>query len=94
MESETVQEEHNEDLEADDLEIFLAELVEYYSNYVLQPGEFTVNCLLERIKGDADRSSMLNDLRRRVKAGELGSKQEKVYGRRMWVFWQIKNPAG
>ena len=79
------------DLTLDD---FLNELATYYSNYVLQPGEFTVNCLLERIEGDADRSSMLNDLRRRVKTGELGAKQEKVDGRRMWVFWQIKNPAG
>ena len=90
----TVQKERDEGLEADDLDIFLDELATYYSDYDLQPGEFTVNNILDRMEGDVDRSSMLTDLRRRAKAGELGEKQEKVSGRRMWVFWRIKNPAG
>ena len=86
MGSETVQEKHGEDLEKDDLELFLDELATYYGDYQLQPGEFTVNCLLDRMNGDTDRSSILKDLRRRAKAGELEAKQEKVKGRRMWVF--------
>ena len=94
MGSETVQKEYIEDVETDDLEIFLTELAEYYSEYELQPGEFTVNNVIARVEGECDRSRVTSDLHRRVKTGELGAKQEKVDGRRMWVFWQIKNPAG
>ena len=94
MGSETVQKEYIEDVETDDLEIFLTELAEYYSEYELQPGEFTVNNVIARVDGECDRNRVTSDLHRRVKAGELRSKQEKVDGRRMWVFWQIKNPAG
>ena len=72
MGSETVQEEHNEDLETDDLEIFLTELAEYYSEYELQPGEFTVNNVIARVDGECDRSRVTSDLHRRVKTGRLG----------------------
>ena len=88
---------NNDDLETDDLDIFLTELAEYYSDYVMQPGEFTVNDIMERSRTKntkADRSRVTSDLHRRAKNGELGEKKVRLDGSQQWVFWRIKNPAG
>jgi hypothetical protein len=80
--------ENNDDLDTDDLEIFLTELAEYYSGYELKPGEFTVNMVMEKASGDPDRGRVTNGLKRRVKAGELGMKKRNVDGKNRLVFWR------
>jgi len=81
-------------LETEDIttDLLLDELAAFYSPYELQPGEFTVTQIMERTTGDPDRSDILKDMKHRAKQGEFGMKQEKVHGRKQYVFWEIKNP--
>jgi len=94
MGSDTVQAEHDGDLETEDITIdaLLDELAAYYAPYELQPGEFTVTQVMDRIQADCDRGDILKDLKRRAQRGEFGMKVEKIKGRRQFVFWVIKNP--
>ena len=76
------------------LDDFLDALVEYYSDYELAEGEFTVNTILDRMAEPVDRGRITTDLHNRVRKGELGSKRERINGKSCYVFWRIKNPAG
>jgi len=67
--------------------------VVYYSDYELQPGEFTVNQIIAMANETVDRARVTADLHRRVKSGELGEKKARIDGSQQWVFWRIKNPA-
>ena len=81
---------NEQDLEESHLEDFLKELAEYHADYVLLPGEFTVSMIMQYAADDVDRGGVLVDLHDRVKRGELGEKEERIEGRRQYVFWRIK----
>ena len=76
-----------------DLDEYLQELATYYSEYQLQPGEFTVNDVVERAVTPVNRKQVLTGLQEREKRGELNSKLVKINGSRQFVFWKSKNPA-
>ena len=76
-----------------DLDEYLQELATYYSEYELQPGEFTVNDVIERAETPVNRKQVLTGLQEREKRGELNSKLVKINGSRQFVFWKSKNPA-
>jgi len=81
-------------LEAEDITVdaLLDELAAYYAPYELQPGEFTITDIVDKISADVDRGDILKDMKRRAAQGEFGMKEEKVRGRKQFVFWVIKNP--
>ena len=88
MGSDKVQTKNDKDLETDDLEIFLKEVADYSADYQLKPGEFTVNCVMNKADETVDRVKVLGDLHRRVDEGDLGEKLIKYDGSSQYVFWR------